>query len=145
MAAVIGTTSDLAEHQLTFWANQGVLRRDDNVFRLNGDMQSTASSMSNRKLKNNNTSALVDVSAQSVIPTGEERREEEMLVFATFITGMLTNLGALSADRIQTMLTMFVQQPVKYDRSQDELERFLNTLVRDDKLECNGGVYKLKK
>jgi len=64
----------------------------------------------------------------------------------TFIVGMLTNLGVLPVERIQSMLTMFVQAPNTYNRTAEELRTFLNEEVRKGRLEFvkgEGGGYKL--
>ena len=60
--------------------------------------------------------------------------------------GMLTNLGVLPVERIQSMLTMFVPPPNPYNRSEEELRGFLSDEVRKGKLEFvkgEGGGYKL--
>lgn len=64
----------------------------------------------------------------------------------TFIVGMLTNLGVLSLERVQSMLTMFVMSPNQYNRTEEELRNFLAEQVRRGKLEFvkgEGGGYKL--
>ena len=64
----------------------------------------------------------------------------------TFIVGMLTNLGVLPVERIQSMLTMFVPPPNPYNRSEEELRSFLAEKVRKGRLEFvkgEGGGYKL--
>lgn len=60
--------------------------------------------------------------------------------------GMLTNLGVLPVERIQSMLTMFVPPPNPYNRTEDELRIFLSEEVRKGRLEFvkgEGGGYKL--
>jgi anaphase-promoting complex subunit 2 len=59
---------------------------------------------------------------------------------------MLTNLESLPLLRIHNMLKMFV--PANggdrgYDRSEQELQRFLHLLVDDGKLEHSAGQYRL--
>ena len=64
----------------------------------------------------------------------------------TFIVGMLTNLGVLPAERIQSMLSMFVPPPNAYNRTEEELRDFLADEVRKGRLEFvkgEGGGYKL--
>ncbi|KAJ3416285.1 hypothetical protein HDV05_002225 [Chytridiales sp. JEL 0842] len=68
----------------------------------------------------------------------------DMRVFWPFISGMLTNLGALPVERIQMMLTQFVQTP-KYTKTTDELRRFLDRLVLEDALETHSFLYSIKK
>lgn len=54
---------------------------------------------------------------------------------------MLTNLGALSLDRIQTMLK-FVPN---YTQSIDHLALFLESARREGLVTVNDGLYKLNK
>jgi Anaphase promoting complex (APC) subunit 2 len=59
---------------------------------------------------------------------------------------MLTNLGVLPVERIHLMLSMFVPPPLSYNRTEEELQRFLKEEVRNGKLEFvkgEGGGYKL--
>lgn len=64
----------------------------------------------------------------------------------TFIVGMLTNLGVLPVERIQSMLQMFVPPPNPYNRTEEELRTFLAEETKKGKLEFvkgEGGGYKL--
>jgi hypothetical protein len=59
---------------------------------------------------------------------------------------MLTNLGVLSLERIQSLLTMFIPPPNPYNRTEEELSVFLADEVRNGRLEFikgEGGGYKL--
>lgn len=70
---------------------------------------------------------------------------DDMDRYWQYIQGMMTNLGAMSAARIQTTLTMFLQAPNKYTKSQPELERYLERMVDADKLaKTAAGEYQLK-
>jgi len=84
-------------------------------------------------------------SGSSGVQTTEEKREEEMQIYWSYIVGMLTNLGSLPAERIQQMLILFVQGPNKYDKSVEELRAFLAVMIREEKVELVGGTYQLKK
>ena len=78
----------------------------------------------------------------------EAQLEQEMRVYEQYVVGMLTNLGTLPLGRIHNMLRMFVPAQGAdrgYDRSEPELQRFLNRLVEDGKLEMSQGQYKIKK
>jgi len=61
------------------------------------------------------------------------------------VYNMLTNLGSMPSDRIHSMLNMFVQTPNSYEWSPQQLEAYLNRLVRDDKLVSSGGQYSIRK
>ena len=59
---------------------------------------------------------------------------------------MLTNLGVLPVEQIQSMLTMFIPPPNLYNRTVEELSVFLADEVRKGRLEFvkgEGGGYKL--
>ena len=62
-----------------------------------------------------------------------------------FLQGMLQNLGSLETTRIHQTLSMFNSDIFNYRLKQDELTIALETLVTKEKLEVDGGKYKLKK
>ncbi|KAI8866978.1 hypothetical protein GQ42DRAFT_64227 [Ramicandelaber brevisporus] len=68
----------------------------------------------------------------------------EITVYWPFIQSLMTNLGSMTAERLQQMLTLFVQQPMRYTRKIDELRVYLSVLVDDGKLQqSDDGSYKL--
>jgi anaphase-promoting complex subunit 2 len=91
----------------------------------------------------------------SNVQSAEEQNQAEMQVYwcappsitadrRTFVVGMLTNLGVLPLERIQSMLKMFV--PTGYNRSEDELRSFLLEQVKRCRLELvkgEAGGYRL--
>ncbi|QSL66564.1 hypothetical protein MERGE_000946 [Pneumocystis wakefieldiae] len=81
----------------------------------------------------------------SNVQAAEDRASEEMRIYWSFINGMLTNLGSLTLERIQSTLQMFVPPPNLYNRSIDELREFLALMVKEEQLEFVSGQYKLKK
>lgn len=81
----------------------------------------------------------------SNVQTTEDHASEEMRIYWFFINGMLTNLGPLTLERIQSTLQMFVPPPNLYNRSIDELREFLALMVKEEQLEFISGQYKLKK
>jgi anaphase-promoting complex subunit 2 len=77
----------------------------------------------------------------------EAQLEAEMRVYEQYVIGMLTNLESLPLGRIHNMLRMFVPAQGAergYDRSEAELQRFLNRLVEDGKLEVSAGQFKIR-
>ncbi|KAG4304220.1 hypothetical protein PORY_002401 [Pneumocystis oryctolagi] len=81
----------------------------------------------------------------SNVQPAEDHTSEEMLIYWSFINGMLTNLGPLTLERIQSTLKMFVPPPNLYNRSIDELREFLALMVKEEQLEFISGQYKLRK
>ena len=78
----------------------------------------------------------------------EAQLEAEMRVYEQYVIGMLTNLESLPLGRIHNMLRMFVPAQGTdrgYDRSEAELQRFLNRLVEDGKLEVSAGQFKIRR
>ena len=57
------------------------------------------------------------------------------------MNGMLTNIESQSLERIHSMLKMFANT----ECSLSQLEDFLSRKIREGKLICAGGVYKLAK
>lgn len=86
-----------------------------------------------------------DHDTPSLVQSAQEQRAQDMHMYWIYITGMLTNLGSLSLDRIHSMLSMFVQAPHKYECTKDQLAGFLQGQVGVGLLEVRGGVYSLKK
>ena len=77
----------------------------------------------------------------------EAQLEQEMRVYEQYVMGMLTNLGSLPVGRIHNMLRMFVPQTGTdqgFDRTEAELQRFLNRLVEDGKLEQSAGQFRIR-
>ena len=63
-------------------------------------------------------------------------------MYEQYIMGMLTNFDSgLPLDRIHNMLKMFCSTP-PYDRTAEQLARFLGSLVAAEKIACMGHVYK---
>ena len=70
---------------------------------------------------------------------------DDFQVIWQFIVGMLTNLESLPLDRIHSMLKMFAMQGPGSEYSIPELKAFLDKKVKEQKLVCESGVYRLTK
>lgn len=91
-----------------------------------------------------------EIAKEKVFSEAEHTAEPEassvnLDIYWSFIVGMLTNLGELPIDRIQSMLCLFVQTPKKYECSVEELKTFLDLLVSQEKLFFKKGLYTLQK
>lgn len=123
-------SAEVLRLNLDFWIVRSVLRQDGNVVSVQEHMPTT--------------SVLVATTTEQSTVAGDSARVE-MEMYWSYIQGMLTNLGALPLGRIQNMLAMFVTEPSSYTRTEEELEDFLERLVREDKLDkAAGNMYKLK-
>jgi anaphase-promoting complex subunit 2 len=120
------------------WINYGVLveRKDER-----GVVYSLAEPTDNVDAM---TGVHGDDEHESAVASAEETAAAGMVVYEQYVMGMLTNFPSLPLDRIHNMLKMFVVEPV-YDKSINDLERFLNELVAQEKLVKDGIAYAKKK
>ena len=64
------------------------------------------------------------------------------VVWQSYVVGMLTTFGeGLSVERIHNMLKMFMADP-PYDNTLPQLQRFLNRMVAEEKLEQDEHMYR---
>lgn len=71
-----------------------------------------------------------------------DRLVAEMGPFENYITGMLSNMGALPLERLHNLLRVFVVGEPKYEgRSQDQLAAFLQLLAEQGKVEVANGLF----
>ena len=128
------TAADAIQQAVAFWQTRGIITFDEKDEQYLLNEASPTNDM-------DHDVAVVDEASQTAFT---DPRAEQMNVYWSYIQGMLTNLGPLPAARIQMMLSMFVQSPARYDFGQEDLEAFLNAKVREDQLEVEGGVFKMK-
>jgi anaphase-promoting complex subunit 2 len=64
-----------------------------------------------------------------------------LIPLSQFIEGMLTNIGALPLDRIQTMLKF----APGYDRSIEQLSLFMEAARRESLVVVRDGIWRLNK
>lgn len=138
LAAETEMSEDAVRKRMGFWANQRVVqsssyRNGDVIYTLMSVVDANASDQSFQH---------DDDDQERVVSIGAHA-EEEMLVYESYIFGMLTNLGQLPLERIHSMLKTFVAgSDHKYDKTPQQLAVFLQLLCREDKLECSpDGLY----
>ena len=71
----------------------------------------------------------------------QQEETEQMRIFWRFIEGMLTNIGALPLDRIQTMLRL----APNYTRTIEQLGAFMEAARREGLVTVNNGLWKLNR
>ncbi|KAJ2158963.1 Anaphase-promoting complex subunit 2 [Coemansia sp. RSA 552] len=128
-------SEDFALSRVRFWVARGMLREvDAQVFE---PVESGSEpSGSGSAAASDNEEAEEDSGAGA-----EDARTEALRMNFNYIVGMLTNFGPLPLDRILSMLSMFVPGDTT---TPEELRAFLALMVREDKLDMTGGMYKLK-
>lgn len=78
---------------------------------------------------------------EPALSAAQQQEAEQMRVYWKFIEGMLTNLGAMPLDRIQTMLKL----APNYRRTIDQLAVFMETARRENFVTVSNGIWKLNK
>lgn len=125
-----------------FWANQGVLRKD------NEDDWTLLETRDHGGVAGADGQAQQiiiddDHDAASAVQSVEARHIEEMRTFWVYIQGMLTNLKSLPLARIHSMLTMLV--PAYKGKTTDELAAFLQAMEQEGLVEKVGSDWKIIK
>lgn len=75
------------------------------------------------------------------VSSAQQEEAEQMRVYWKFIEGMLTNLGQLPLDRIQTMLKF----APNYSKTMDQLSVFMEAARREGLVTVSGGLWKLNR
>lgn len=73
----------------------------------------------------------------------KEDPKEEMRIYWSYVVGMLTNLGAVPAERIHSFLKILVPAETPYTHTINELKQFLDMMIEEEKLVMVGETYKL--
>ena len=156
LAKVLNATTKAVRQRMVLWMNRGVVSEtSEATYELN-----TTSSAST-KMKNHATGSLKTTMAtdggcggtednddDDLLHRAESSAEEieaaEMKVYEQYVMGMLTNFPSMPIERIHNMLKMFVVEPA-YDKTQAQLEKFLMSLVRAEKLTHDGENFSKRK
>ncbi|KAI5119040.1 hypothetical protein M0805_005906 [Coniferiporia weirii] len=127
-----------ARKALETWVDHGVLSETEpNVFILMEEA-GTAAPPPNRPVASRH--AFIEEQAPAVSSV-QQQEAEQMRVYWKFIEGMLTNLGTLPLDRIQTMLKF----APNYTRTIEQLGVFMEAARREGLVTANNGMWKLNK
>ena len=141
----LGVDSETLKRRLVMWMNRGfiieVCRGSD------GDITYSAPALlgSGGEVEQGTDEEPILCGGCSSI---EAQLEQDIRIYEHYVVGMLTNLESLPLSRIHNMLRMFVQPSdgdSGYNRTEAELQRFLNRLVEDGKLEQSGGFFRIRK
>jgi len=134
----VGTVSrSAALKSLATWVDMRVLKEDsEHVFKL----------LSVREETTPRTKTVIPrlATAEDELPpvmSVQQQQAEQMKVYWKFIEGMLTNLGSLPLDRIQTMLRL----APGYDRTIEQLGNFMEAAKREGLATVKDGIWRLGK
>ncbi|XP_064471634.1 anaphase-promoting complex subunit 2-like [Ornithodoros turicata] len=139
LSSVTHVTNTVLRRKLALWQSQGLIREEEvGLFVLVEDGQPAAPNVEVEEED--------DEEAQSVTASTQDQKESDLQMYWSYIIGMLTNLEALTLERIHTMLKMFAMQtPSTAQLTVQELRQFLDSQVSKQKLLYSGGQYKLPK
>jgi len=132
--------------KISFWQDQGFLRESSSVPDTWSLVEEGPRALQN-KIDMSHHGEGSQEEEDSVTASSADQREEQLGMFWSYITGMLTNLESLPLERIHQMLRIFAMQPGPSAAECDlmELREFLDIKVRQHKLAFSGGHYRLPK
>ncbi|KAM6489967.1 Cullin homology [Amanita muscaria] len=120
---------------LITWVDLGVLKEDvEDTFRLLEVAEDPSAESRERRM------APVTPDVAPVV-CAQQQQAEKIKVYWKFVEGMLTNLGALPVDRIQSMLRIVPG----YDQTVEQLTMFLEAARREGLLTVRDGMWKLNR
>ncbi|KAJ7604032.1 hypothetical protein FB45DRAFT_958198 [Roridomyces roridus] len=119
---------------LITWIDLGVLKEDEeSVFRLLEVAEETAPAA--------RTAPTANVVEEPAMSAAQQQQADQMRLYWKFIEGMLTNLGSLPLDRIQTMLRF----APGYDKTPEQLAGFMEAARREGLVVGRDGMWKLNR
>ncbi|CAI2194697.1 20371_t:CDS:2, partial [Funneliformis geosporum] len=86
-------------------------------------------------------------SDNNIIQSLAEQKAEEFKMYWVYIENMLKNLGGMTLEKIYGILCSVAEPSSSsnsIDNNLEDLKMFLNQMVEEDKLEFQGGIYKVK-
>eukprot|EP00794_Sanderia_malayensis_P015618 gene15618-17192_t len=121
--------------RLSYWLNQGVIiEKLPDVFYSATSYQSCVKETSFYEPEDEQITFVQD------------KRDEELQMYWSYVVGMLTNIGALPLDRIHSMLKMFAMHDLAGSQcTLEDVKQFLESKVKDGNLSFANGLYKLNK
>ncbi|KAJ8593951.1 hypothetical protein M405DRAFT_809991 [Rhizopogon salebrosus TDB-379] len=123
---------------LATWVDMHVLKEDsEGVFRL----LSVAEGPTPESRPQVHKPAEEEAGELPPVMSVQQQQAEQMKMYWKFIEGMLTNLGSLPLDRIQTMLKF----APGYDRTVEQLGSFMEAARREGLVNVKDGVWRLGK
>ncbi|KAG6332160.1 hypothetical protein ID866_6932 [Astraeus odoratus] len=137
IARIGSVTRSAALKALATWVDMQVLEEEsENVFRLIPASKGQAG-------VSKHPASRIPVRGEEAPPviSVQQQQAEQMRIYWKFIEGMLTNLGPLGLDRIQTMLKL----APGYDRTIDQLAAFMEAAKREGLVTAKDGMWRLGK
>ncbi|KAL3721483.1 hypothetical protein ACJRO7_033908 [Eucalyptus globulus] len=149
LAIAMGVPVDVLNRRISFWISKGIITEsvgsdsDDRIFSLLESRADTSRNGGNTECFEEPLAG--DEEGENSVASSEDQLRKEMTVYEKYIVGMLTNFGSMALDRIHNTLKMFCVADPPYDKSLQQLQSFLSSLVVEEKLELRDGMFCLKK
>ncbi|XP_065067924.1 anaphase-promoting complex subunit 2-like isoform X2 [Rhopilema esculentum] len=129
-------STSVARSRISYWLGQGVVSEvSPDVFNVSKSCTSSVKETS-----------FYEEDDESITASAQSQKDEELQMYWSYVVGMLTNIGALSIERIHSMLKMFaVTGPTGSQCTLEDVKKFLESKVKSGELLLSGGLYKLVK
>ncbi|CAG8517230.1 14060_t:CDS:2 [Funneliformis mosseae] len=138
LAEKIKIEPSMLKSKMSFWSDRGILKESSNDEWM---LLETAEDNSNKGFVSN------EESGNNIVQSLAEQKAEEFKMYWVYIENMLKNLGGMTLEKIYGVLCSVAEPSSSsngIDNSLEDLKMFLNQMVEEDKLEFQGGIYKLK-
>ncbi|CAI2169507.1 18661_t:CDS:2 [Funneliformis geosporum] len=138
LAAKIKIEPSMLKSKMSFWSDRGILKESSNDEWI---LLETAEDNSNKGFVTN------EESDNNIIQSLAEQKAEEFKMYWVYIENMLKNLGGMTLEKIYGILCSVAEPSSSsnsIDNNLEDLKMFLNQMVEEDKLEFQGGIYKVK-
>lgn len=143
LAAKMKITPLLLKRKIMFWQQQGLVKEyaagEYVIVEESSQMASAADQMQIQHQPED------DEEGDNIMESTNNQREKALLMFWSYIVGMLTNLHSMPLERIHQMLKLFASDSHGVEFTQQELKNFLQQRVQEQKLVYMSGAYQLPK
>jgi len=134
----LGVTPATVKRNIVFWMNKGVMKEiSKNVFKILERKEEVVIDE-----EDNNDNNIIEETDDNALQSNKDQEAEQMRIYWTFISNMVTNLGGITIERMHQMLEVCLPN---YKGQIEQLRSFLELMVQENKLELNGDIYSIKK
>ncbi len=140
-----GLAAHIVQKRMMYWVNSRVIKLVQGST-VGYELATREYLLQGEDDENNISSIMEDDGSGEQAVSVFAQEEEEMEIYESYISGMLTNMGQLGLQRIHEMLKMYVSggSDVKYTKTPQQLAMFLKHLCKQEKLERGpDGMYKI--
>ncbi|ORX85316.1 hypothetical protein BCR32DRAFT_96230 [Anaeromyces robustus] len=129
-------TPAVVKHGIVFWMNKGIMKEiTKDVYKI---LEKEEDVMIEDEIHNTVEDAEDNIEEQS----SKGQDTDQMRIYWTFISNMITNLGGMTIERIHQMLQVCLPN---YKSQIEQLRSFLELMIHENKLDLNDDVYTIKK